>query len=84
MIELVMKHIYIILIALLSVLFSVPAAVAAASDKSGHESEPLDTKEILFEHLGDAYGWEVPFNHHKRIPLPVIVYGSDGFHVFSS
>lgn len=41
-------------------------------------------KDIIFEHLGDAYGWEYPFNHHKRIPLPVIVWGSDGLHVFSS
>ena len=46
--------------------------------------EKLDIKGIIFDHLGDGYGWEVPFNHHKRIPLPVIVYGSDGWHVFSS
>ena len=44
----------------------------------------VDPKEIIFEHLGDAYGWELPFAHHRRIPLPVIVYGTDGFHVFSS
>ena len=42
-------------------------------------------KDIIFEHLGDGYGWEVPFCHDKRIPLPVIVYSEEGgFHCFSS
>jgi F-type H+-transporting ATPase subunit a len=44
----------------------------------------FDIKETIFEHLGDAYGWEVPFNHHVRIPLPIIVWAHDGLHVFSS
>ena len=26
----------------------------------------------------------MPFNHHKSIPLPVIVWSSDGLHIFSS
>ncbi len=57
-----------------------------AADSHEESSEkPLDVKEIIFEHLGDGYGWEVPFNHHKRIPLPVIVKSKDGgWHVFSS
>lgn len=55
-----------------------------ALSEEGHEEGKLDPKEIIFEHLGDAYGWDVPFNHHKRIPLPVIVFGSDGLHIFSS
>lgn len=44
----------------------------------------INPKEIIFEHLGDCYGWEVPFNHHKRIPLPVILIANDGFHCFMS
>lgn len=56
--------------------------VAGAAD--GSQSEALNPKEIIFEHLGDGYGWEVPFNHHKRIPLPIIVIGKDGLHCFSS
>lgn len=55
--------------------------------KSAEEAaadEKPDLKETIFEHLGDGYGWEVPFNHHKRIPLPIIVWGKDGLHVFSS
>lgn len=63
---------------------SVMPRFALASDGDNHESEKLDPKEIIFEHLSDAYGWEVPFNHHKRIPLPVIVFGTDGLHIFSS
>lgn len=54
----------------------------AAEDE--HESGKINPKEILFEHLLDGYGWEVPFNHHHRIPLPVICYASDGWHIFSS
>lgn len=79
------------------VLFIIVALVVAAlmalgySDAMHHSeaepgdaSAPIDPKEIIFEHLGDAYGWELPFAHHRRIPLPVIVYGTDGFHLFSS
>lgn len=61
-----------------------------AGRASGHEADSqeksgaVDAQGIIFEHLGDRYGWEVPFNHHKSIPLPVIVWGSDGLHVFSS
>ena len=92
-----MKHILLILTMMLA---SVGVAFAAApsagkameesiadkvheAEEETHE-EKLDLKETIFEHLGDGYGWEVPFNHHKRIPLPVIVWGRDGLHVFSS
>ena len=54
-----------------------------ATEEAAEEEKP-NLKETIFEHLGDGYGWEVPFNHHKRIPLPVIVWGKDGLHVFSS
>ena len=56
---------------------------AAQHRAQGHGSE-LNPKETIFEHLGDAYGWEVPFNHHARIPLPIIVWGQDGLHCFMS
>lgn len=49
------------------------------------EKKDMDVKEIIFEHLGDGYGWEVPFVHQYRIPLPVIVRAQDGtWHTFSS
>ena len=57
---------------------------ATSHDDKAEESK-LDPKEIIFEHLGDAYGWEVPFNHHVRIPLPIIVFDKNiGFHCFLS
>ena len=44
----------------------------------GGEDGQIDVKEIIFHHLGDGYGWEVPFSHVYRIPLPVIVRAEDG------
>ncbi|MBO7382966.1 MAG: F0F1 ATP synthase subunit A [Muribaculaceae bacterium] len=49
------------------------------------EGSKVNPTEIIFEHLGDAYGWELPFNHDLRIPLPIIVRAEDGsWHCFSS
>ena len=60
---------------------SLQASEAAPADSA----KAINPKEIIFEHLGDGYGWEVPFSHEKRIPLPVIVFGKDGgIHCFSS
>lgn len=75
------RIISILLTTLLSTLLTVARANEPATEG---ESEGIDTKAIVFDHLGDAYGWEVPFNHHKRIPLPIIVKTDDGFHCFSS
>lgn len=48
-------------------------------------SDEINPKEIIFHHLGDVYGWEVPFSHEHRIPLPIIVSDSEGgWHLFSS
>lgn len=82
------RHIFPILLALISIL--TPVRMFAQDDmqaqevKAQEEEEKLDVKGIIFDHLGDGYGWEVPFSHHNRIPLPIIVWGSDGLHVFSS
>ncbi len=79
-----------ILTALLLAVFSLalPLRVCAAEetplDSLVEKDSSIDAQGIIFDHLGDRYGWEVPFNHHKSIPLPVIVWGSDGLHVFSS
>ena len=72
---------------LMAMVFALPQTLAAAeptdSVAGGHgEKEEMDVKEIIFEHLGDGYGWEVPFSHVYRIPLPVIVRSQDG-HWFS-
>lgn len=74
-----MKKLFLIL----SLLIAAVAMPQRAAAETGGDSK-IDPKEIIFEHLGDGYGWEVPFNHHKRIPLPIIVWGSDGPHCFLS
>lgn len=61
------------------------ATAAAAEMPSQKEEKKINPKEIIFEHLTDAYGWEVPFRHDIRIPLPVIVRDYEGhWHCFSS
>ena len=53
--------------------------IAAPQKTYASEGEGnIDVKEIIFHHLGDGYGWEVPFSHVYRIPLPVIVRAEDG------
>lgn len=69
-----------ILPVLLLLLMATPAVASAEEEK-----KDMDVKEIIFEHLGDGYGWEAPFVHEYRIPLPVIVRAQDGsWHSFSS
>ena len=48
------------LLALMLALLS-PAMAAAEENPAQKEEESLDVKEIMFEHLLDGYGWEVPF-----------------------
>lgn len=79
-----MKRIYYIILAILIGSFAVSAAEGKTDDNQNGEENKLNPKELIFEHLGDAYGWEVPFDHHHRIPLPIIVWGTDGLHCFSS
>ncbi|MDE6527111.1 MAG: F0F1 ATP synthase subunit A [Muribaculaceae bacterium] len=75
-----------------ALLLAFAVSVATASDPALVEAEAtadsvakkINPKEIIFEHLLDGYGWEVPFDHHHRIPLPVIVRGTTGWHCFSS
>lgn len=71
---------------LLLILVLITGWVAAAANNPVEQTDEqaFDIKETIFEHLGDGYGWEVPFNHHVRIPLPIIVYGESGLHIFSS
>lgn len=60
-------------------------AMPLTASASGDSSEEFDPKEVIFHHLGDGYGWEVPFSHTHRIPLPVIVFDKEGsLHMFSS
>lgn len=55
---------------------------------AGENSEDnINPKEIIFEHIQDAYWWHITTinDHHISIYLPVIVYSStNGFNMFSS
>jgi F-type H+-transporting ATPase subunit a len=50
------------------------------------EAESPDMKELILEHIGDAYEWHIATfgETHVSIPLPVIVKGQSGWHLFSS
>lgn len=74
----------IVSIALLMIFAMIGSPLMRADQPTDGDEIKIDPKEIIFEHLGDGYGWEVPFDHHHRMPLPVIVFGSDGLHIFSS
>ena len=78
-----MKRLILLLTLVCAVIMS-PICTYASGDNSGEEKK-INPKEIIFEHLGDGYGWEVPFCHDLRIPLPVIVRDYEGkWHCFSS
>lgn len=65
----------------ITILFSLILAFIVscpAYASGGSEDGQVNVKEIIFHHLGDGYGWEVPFSHTSRIPLPVIVRTEDG------
>ncbi len=78
------KVLTIVVLLVIAALLALGFSEAQATDGAASAEHKIDPKEIIFEQLGDAYGWEIPFSHHHRIPLPVIVFGSDGFHCFSS
>ena len=60
-------------------------AQSAHHAKEDHGGGKVNPKETIFEHLGDAYGWEVPFSHTKKIPLPIILFDKSGApHCFMS
>lgn len=73
-----------IAIVLLLSLFSV-AVLRAEEKKEG--TAVFDPEQVIFEHLGDEYGWSIELPHGRRvsIPLPVIVRSQQGkWYLFSS
>ena len=69
---------------IITLLLAIASPLTRAGEGTDSASKKIDPKEIIFEHLGDRYGWEEPFDHHHSIPLPIIVIGTDGLHCFSS
>lgn len=61
--------------------------LSAAEEHKPEAGEGLNAKELIMEHVGDAYEWHITSfgDHHVSIPLPVIVAGSQsGLQVFLS
>ena len=81
-----MKSKIIIAVVALVIVVLMGLGYKSAADHHAHSTQEgtMNIKETIFDHLSDTYGWEVPFNHSKSIPLPVIVWGKDGLHCFMS
>ena len=63
---------------------SVSTKIFATGSSDGGEIKP---KEIIFEHIKDAYWWHITTinDRHISVYLPVIIYSTNsGFHLFSS
>jgi F-type H+-transporting ATPase subunit a len=61
--------------------------LAAQEEETGAREKDLNVKELILEHLADAYEWHITSfgETHISIPLPVIVKGkTSGWHVFMS
>ena len=69
-----LRYKLLLLIAVFGFVFPFRGAASGGGDEEGG----VNVKEIIFHHLGDGYGWEVPFSHVYRIPLPVILRAEDG------
>ena len=79
-----MKKVITAIVALVIVALMAFGYMNASHHAAKGQESTLDPKEVIFEHLGDAYGWEIPFSHHYRIPLPIIVRDNQGWHFFLS
>lgn len=59
----------------------------AADDTTAESAGEMNVKELILEHLGDAYEWHITTwgDKHISVPLPVIVKGENsGWRIFSS
>ena len=57
-----------------------------AEESATDATEDVDVNALVFGHIGDAYEWHIVTigDTSIRIPLPVIVKSSTGWHCFSS
>ena len=92
--RMIMKRLQTILIGSLLAMAAALVAMPVLADESAapesvstEEAEPVDVKDIVFGHIGDAYEWHITDIGETKliIPLPVIVYSSTtGWHCFLS
>ena len=76
----------IVLILVLSVSVMGLKSYANEPAKEGAAAEEVDVKGLILEHLADSYEWHITkFGETDiAVPLPVILHGSTGWHVFMS
>lgn len=77
----------IIHILLTFILLCLAGTTYAAIDSNNEEGKELNVRELILDHVGDAYDWHITSfgEKHISIPLPVIVKGKEsGWHIFSS
>ncbi len=76
----------ILLVLILSVSVLGLKAYAGEPAKEGVAAKEMDVKELILEHLADSYEWHVTKvgKTDIAIPLPVILYGTNGWYVFMS
>lgn len=77
------KH---LLICAVFAIASIIPAITFGQETEHKAEEKFNTKELIFEHIGDSHSWHValPFVKEVSIPLPVILYTDKGLEVFSS
>ena len=76
-----LKYIFVLLC------FLVIAGRPALASGHGGDSENLNVKELILDHIGDAYEWHILTwgETHVSVPLPVILFSEEkGFNIFSS
>ena len=72
---------------MLVLLFAGTTAYCEGVEAADHDNSELNVRELILEHIGDAYDWHiVTYNgKHISIPLPVILKGQEsGWHFFLS
>ncbi len=68
-------------------LFIIGSESSFAAVGHGEEGGDLNVKELILDHISDAYEWHIMTvgDTHVSVPLPVIVFGeSSGLNIFSS
>jgi len=64
------------------ILATIPAAGFSQEKTTEAPKKEVDTKDIIFEHIGDSHSWTIIGEH--SIALPIILYTDKGLEIFSS
>jgi F-type H+-transporting ATPase subunit a len=59
-----------------------PAIGFSQENTAEAPKKEVDTKDIIFEHIGDSHSWTILGEH--SLPLPIILYTDKGLEIFSS